>query len=227
MLNIKQRQMNLKFLNYYTMDIDNKEGKGTKSAYKAFQEDYGLTPDGLYGQKTDAKLIAVIKDIQKKIGTSADGVAGNNTIAKLKEYQKKNGLSADGICGKNTIAKLNAKTNLTWDNIKHFKKSEFTCKCGCGLNNIQLEVVKAADEIREYYGKPCIVNCGTRCTKHNKEVGGVTNSRHLIGKAIDLKVSGIDGGTLVNYTKQLVKQGKLRYTYRITTNGTAVHIDIK
>lgn len=30
----------------------------------------------------------------------------------------------------------------------------------------------------------------------------------------------IDGGTLAN-------QGKLRYTYRITSNGNAVHIDIK
>lgn len=227
MLNVRQRQMNLKFLNYYKKNIDGKEGTGTKEAYKAFQKDYDLTVDGIYGKNTDAKLIAVIKDIQKKIGVTADGVVGNNTIVKLKEYQKKNGLAVDGICGKNTIAKLNAKPSLSWNDIKHFKKSEFTCKCGCGLNNIQLEVVKVADEIREHYGKPCIVNCGTRCTKHNKEVGGVTNSRHLIGKAIDLKVSGIDGGTLLNYTKQLVKQGKLRYTYRITTNGTAVHIDIK
>lgn len=226
MLNIKQRQMNLKFLNYYKKEVDGKEGTGTKEAYKAFQKDYNLSVDGIYGKNTDNKLIAVIKEIQNKIGVTADGIAGNNTIAKLEEYQKKNRLSADGICGKNTIAKLNTKTNLTWDNIKHFKKSEFNCPC-CNKNNIELEVVKIADQIREYFGKPCIVNSGSRCTKHNKKVGGVTNSRHLIGKAIDLKVSGIDGGTLVNYTKQLVKQGKLRYTYRITANGTAVHIDIQ
>ena len=226
MLNIKQRQTNLKFLNYYKKDIDGIEGTGTKEAYRAFQKDYDLTADRIYGKNTDAKLITVIKEIQNKIGTSADGVAGNNTIEKLKEYQRKNGLAVDGICGKNTIAKLNAKPSLSWNDIKYFKKSDFNCPC-CNKNNIELEVVKIADEIREHFGKPCIVNSGTRCTKHNKEVGGVTNSRHLIGKAMDIKVSGIDGGTLVNYTKQLVKQGKLRYTYRITANGTAVHIDIQ
>lgn len=152
-------------------------------------------------------------------------MAGNNTVAKLKEYQKKNGLAVDGICGKNTIAKLNAKPSLTWDDIKHFKKSEFACKCGCGLNNINLEVVKVADKIRDYYEKPCIVNSGSRCVKHNKKVGGVSNSRHLQGKAIDIYVQGVSGQALLAYTKQLVAQGLLRYTYLIA--GNAVHIDIK
>ena len=91
----------------------------------------------------------------------------------------------------------------------------------------QEKILKIADEIREHFGKPAIVNSGTRCSKHNKAVGGVTNSRHLTGKAIDLYVRGVDGGTLVNYTKQLVNQGKLRYTYRISANGNAVHIDIQ
>lgn len=223
MLNIKQRQMNLKFLNFYKGNIDEIEGTGTKQAYKDFQKEYELAVDGIYGTKTDAKLIEVIKEIQTKIGATADGIAGEKTIAKCKEYQNANGLTADGICGKKTRAKLN---ELTWNDIKYFKKEEFTCKCGCGLNNIQLKVVQVADEIREHFGKPAIVNSGTRCAKHNKEIGGVENSRHLVGKAIDLYVQGIDGGTLLNYTEQLVSQGKLRYTYRISENGNAVHIDI-
>ena len=196
---------------------------GTKEAYKKFQKEYGLTVDGIYGIKTDAKLIAVIKDIQAKIGTAVDGVAGNNTIAKCKEYQSKNGLAVDGICGINTRAKLNSN-GLSWNNIKHFKQSEFTCKCGCGLNNMNLKVVQIADQIREHFGRPCIVNSGSRCTSHNKKVGGVANSRHLSGKAIDLYVEGVSGNTLLSYTKQLVNQGKLRYTYLI--GGNAVHIDI-
>ena len=223
MLNIKQRQMNLKFLNFYYKNIDGIEGAGTKEAYKKFQKEYGLTVDGIYGIKTDAKLIAVIKDIQAKIGTAVDGVAGNNTIAKCKEYQSKNGLAVDGICGINTRAKLNSN-GLSWNNIKHFKQSEFTCKCGCGLNNMNLKVVQIADQIREHFGRPCIVNSGSRCTSHNKKVGGVANSRHLSGKAIDLYVEGVSGNTLLSYTKQLVNQGKLRYTYLI--GGNAVHIDI-
>ena len=223
MLNVKQRQMNLKFLNFYYKNIDGIEGTGTKEAYKKFQKEYGLAVDGIYGKNTDTKLISVIKDIQTKIGTNPDGVAGDNTIAKCKEYQSKNGLAPDGICGANTRAKLNSN-GLSWDNIKHFKKSEFTCKCGCGLNNMNLKVVEIADQIREHFGKPCIVNSGCRCTSHNKKVGGVANSRHLQGKAIDLYVQGVSGNTLLSYTKQLVNQGKLRYTYLI--GGNAVHIDV-
>ncbi|MCI9063291.1 MAG: hypothetical protein HFJ17_01625 [Clostridia bacterium] len=199
MLNIKQRQMNLKYLGYYSKNIDEIEGSGTKQAYRDFQRAYGLVVDGIYGQKTNAKLIEVIKSEQRRLGVKADGVAGEITT--------------------------NARNNqLSWNNIKHFKQSEFTCKCGCGLNNMDLKVVKIADEIREHFGQPCIVNSGTRCIKHNKKVGGVSNSRHLTGKAVDLYVKNVSGSTLLAYTKELVKQDKLRYTYLI--GGNAVHIDI-
>ena len=61
MLNIKQRQMNLKFLNYYRKNVDGIEGAGTKEAYKAFQKEYGLSVDGIYGDKTNSKLIEIFK----------------------------------------------------------------------------------------------------------------------------------------------------------------------
>lgn len=224
MLNITQRQINLKFLGFYKGQVDGIEGKQTKQAYVDFQRAFKLTVDGIYGAKTDSLLTETIKSIQSKIGANTDGIAGNETINKCKEYQKANGLAVDGICGAKTRAKLN-ESSLSWDNIKYFKKSEFDCPC-CGKNNINLSVVKIADEIREHFGKKGHVNSGTRCEKHNKEVKGETNSRHLVGKAIDIWIEGISGGTLLSYTKQLVSQGKLRYTYRISSNGNAVHIDI-
>lgn len=200
MLNIKQRQMNLKFLGFYSKNIDGIEGNGTKQAYRDFQKAYGLVVDGIFGVKTNVKLIETIKAEQMKLGVKVDGVAGEITT--------------------------NARNNqLNWNNIKYFKQSEFTCKCGCGLNNMDLKVVKIADEIRMHFGQACIVNSGTRCTSHNKKVGGVSNSRHLTGKAVDLYVKNISVTTLLAYTKELVKQGKLRYTYLIA--GNAVHIDIK
>lgn len=199
MLNIKQQQMNLKYLGFYNGKIDGIKGKNTILGIKAFQKAYGLVIDGIYGTKTNAKMIEVIKAEQARLGVTQDGVAGNITI-KARDNQ------------------------LSWNNIKHFKQNEFNCKCGCGLNNMDLKVVKIADEIREHFGQPCIVNSGTRCTSHNKKVGGVSNSRHLRGKAIDIYVKNVSGNTLLAYTKELVKQGKLRYTYLIA--GNAVHIDI-
>lgn len=199
MLNIKQQQMNLKYLGFYNGKIDGIKGKNTILGIKAFQKAYGLVIDGIYGTKTNAKMIEVIKAEQARLGVTQDGVAGNITI-KARDNQ------------------------LSWNNIKHFKQNEFNCKCGCGLNNMDLKVVKIADEIREHFGQPCIVNSGTRCTNHNKKVGGVSNSRHLKGKAIDIYVKNVSGNTLLAYTKELVKQDKLRYTYLIA--GNAVHIDI-
>lgn len=48
-----------------------------------------------------------VKQLQKKLGITTDGIFGNNTLKAVKEFQKKNNLVADGIVGKNTNAILN------------------------------------------------------------------------------------------------------------------------
>ena len=48
----------------------------------------------------------ITKLLQEKLGISADGIFGANTIAAVISYQKANGLSADGIVGPNTWKKL-------------------------------------------------------------------------------------------------------------------------
>lgn len=202
-MTMKRLQMNLKFLGYYDGEIDGIKRSKTLEAIKKFQRDHNLIVDGIAGQKTIDCIRAIIVDIQTDLGVTVDGVAGTETIT---AYNNKN------------------NTN-NWDNIEYFKKDEFTCKCGCGLNNMNLKVVKIADEVRKHFGKPAIVTSGTRCKKHNIEVGGVTNSRHLEGKAIDMYVQGIDGGELLKYLQTLVNAGELRYTYRIN-NGNACHFDI-
>ena len=227
MLTIKQRQNNLKFLNYYGGAIDGLEGQGTKNAYKSFQRDNGLVANGVYGVNTDNKLISVIKDIQSKLGTSSDGIVGSNTIEKCKQYQRNNGLVADGICGANTRAKLNS-CSLTWDNIPHFKKSEMNCPC-CGLNNTDLHLMQKLEQIREHFGgKSAIITSGCRCKKHNASLSGsASNSKHLYGKAADIYIKGVSTSNLLNYTKSLVKNGTLRYTYTNSKNmNGVVHVDI-
>lgn len=197
-------QMNLKFLGLYQGPIDGIKGIQTINAIKKFQETNNLKVDGIAGQQTIDKVREIITNIQTKIGVTADGVAGLKTIdAYFRNCNKE-----------------------TWEDIKHFKKSEFTCKCGCGLNNIQLEVVKIADEVREHFGNPAIVTSGTRCTKHNAEVGGVANSRHLAGKAIDMYVQNVSWNDLLEYLRELEQKGKIRYCYHIN-NSDCCHFDIK
>lgn len=47
------------------------------------------------------------------------------------------------------------------------------------------------DKIREYLGVPIKVNSGYRCEELNKLVGGVPNSYHVLGLAVDGVPQGI------------------------------------
>lgn len=203
-MTMKRLQMNLKYLGYYDGKIDGIKGEKTLNAIKQFQAYNGLAVDGIAGQKTIDCIRAIIVADQQKFGVTVDGVAGEETTKARNNYNENN-------------------TN-SWNNIRYFKQSEFDCP-DCGLNNMNLTVVKIADKVREHFGSPAIVTSGTRCQKHNKEVGGVSNSRHLQGKAIDMYVKGVNGGDLLAYLQTLVNSGELRYTYRIN-NVNACHFDI-
>ena len=69
---------------------------------------------------------------------------------------------------------------------RNFHRSEFACKCGCGFDDINLRLVEFCQEIRDRSGEPLKINSGCRCVIHNKSVGGVYNSYHLRGFAVDI-----------------------------------------
>ena len=86
---------------------------------------------------------------------------------------------------------------------------------------MQEAVVKIADAARAHFGKPAHVVSGLRCQKWNAHEGGVANSQHMYGEAIDLRVDGVDSETLRQF---VASQPDHRYSYRI--NSTNVHFDI-
>lgn len=229
MLSIKQRQLNLRtYYGCYMGAIDGIEGKGTKDAYRTFQRMVGIPADGIYGNQTENALLTNIKAIQIKLNNfcyelGIDGLVGNATTNAIKDFQSENGLAVDGIVGNATMNKLN-ETPSHYE-CKYFKDSEFACPC-CGLNLQKDGIKKIADEIREHFGSPAIITSGTRCVKHNKEVGGVDGSFHTTGNAIDIVVQGKSGSEVLAYCQQIVAQGRARYTYGGTIQmGNATHID--
>jgi len=80
--------------------------------------------------------------------------------------------------------------NEEWKDIKYFKSREFVCP-HCGIEDMNLNLVQSIDAIRGITGIPITIPSGYRCEIHNKEVGGVKNSFHLIGKAIDITIKEI------------------------------------
>ena len=82
--------------------------------------------------------------------------------------------------------------------MRFFKEKELSCRC-CGQlpplirGNIEALVENVLDPLRERYGKPIIVNSGYRCAKHNKAVGGASNSQHMVGEAADITAGSPEG----------------------------------
>lgn len=158
-MTIKQIQHLLAYLGYDPGDCDGAMGRNTQAAVRRFQADYGLTADGDPGAATQKMLIGA--------------VAG--TAVKVEKPE-----SSDA-----------PKTVTFWDDIKYFTREEFRCQCGGRYCNgfpaePAEETVRMADEIRRRAGVPLTVNSGLRCKLHNAEVGGVSNSLHTTGQAVDL-----------------------------------------
>lgn len=187
----KQKQCLLCYLGYYVGKIDGNFGTLSKTATKAFQKDYGLTVDGIFGNATEKKILSVI---------------------------------ATGESPKTTI-KETTGTGDFWDEIKYFKRSEFACKCGkCGGYPVEPKekLIRVADQVRENLGGKATVSSGIRCATHNANVGGVSNSRHLSGKAMDFSVAG---KTAAQVLAEVNKHKEIRYAYAI--DSKYVHMDIQ
>lgn len=60
------------------------------------------------------------------------------------------------------------------------------------INNLQYGVSMILDPLRRKLQKPVIVTSGYRCEALNRAVGGVPNSWHTRGNAVDIKVKSED-----------------------------------
>ena len=69
---------------------------------------------------------------------------------------------------------------------KNFKKSEFTCKCGCGETVISDDLLYMLDKAREFAKKPFKINSGYRCKNHPESKKNPTSS-HIKGLAVDIE----------------------------------------
>ena len=157
-MTIRQIQLLLDYLGYSPGAADGISGKNTQAAVAKFQADYGLTADGDPGAMTQKMLIGAIAGTAEKVAQSEAPVT---------------------------------KAGTFWDEIEYFTRAEFRCQCGgkyCDGYPAEPaeETVRMADEIRRRAGVPLSVNSGLRCQRHNAAVGGVANSLHRTGQAVDL-----------------------------------------
>ena len=85
----------------------------------------------------------------------------------------------------------------------HFSRSEMACKCGCGFDTCDAELLRILEEIRSHFDRPITINSACRCKSHNARVGGSDNSQHLYGRAADIVVAGVDPALVAELADQM------------------------
>jgi hypothetical protein len=77
-----------------------------------------------------------------------------------------------------------------------FSPEELACR-GTGNLMIDPRAMDKLQALRTKLGKPMIVNSGYRSPKHNKAVGGASNSMHMQGIAFDVRMDNHDPETYI------------------------------
>jgi len=77
----------------------------------------------------------------------------------------------------------------------NFNLREFQCKC-CQCVKIHSELVRKLQRLRKSIKSSIIVTSGYRCERHNREVGGAVDSKHLYGLAADIMCNDISKNEL-------------------------------
>jgi zinc D-Ala-D-Ala carboxypeptidase len=105
--------------------------------------------------------------------------------------------------------------------VKHFDEKEFSCGCGCGMgfDDMDEKFCSKLDLSRAISKTAYRLNSSIRCEEHNKDVGGLADSSHLIGHAADIKADTASLRFKVIYG--LIKAG---FT-RIGIYKTFIHVD--
>lgn len=113
---------------------------------------------------------------------------------------------------------------------RNFKLSEFECKSGAIMpDTVLMEVKKLANQlqiIRDFIQQPIYINSGYRCKEHNAKIGGVKNSKHILGQAADMRVDNVSPADLYEAIENLIKFNHI-FEGGLGVYQTFTHYDIK
>lgn len=204
-MTVKQKQHLLAYLGYYVGNIDGVWGTLSKTATLAFQKDFGaIAVDGIAGKETEKALKHAVA-----YGMPAKQATSDKT-------------SDDSNATDEESSEVVAEGYLT----KHFKRSEFKCKCGKYCDGYPTEpseeLLQVLEKIREHFDAPVSVNSGVRCKQHNANVGGASKSQHMYGTAADIKVKGVTPKAVADYAETLLPN-----TGGIGRYPTFTHVDVR
>ena len=113
---------------------------------------------------------------------------------------------------------------------RNFYREEFDSRDGSVMPfKIQENIVDLAQNlqvVRDYINTPLTINSGYRSPQHNENIGGVSNSYHVLGMAADITVKNYSPKRLARLLKRLIKKGLISKGGVGLYNGF-VHYDIR
>ena len=104
----------------------------------------------------------------------------------------------------------------------NFSRKEFACKCGCGFDVVDAELVEVLQGVRSYFMEPVIITGPNRCAAHNHSIGGAVNSQHVLGKAADFRVAGVSADQVADYLERTYPD-----RYGIGRYDGRTHVDVR
>lgn len=88
------------------------------------------------------------------------------------------------------------------------------------INNLKKLCEEVLQPIRDKYGHAITVTSGYRSAELNNIIGGVANSQHLTGEAVDIKCAATSKAQLFNIIKDMINNGEITVGQLIWEYGT-------
>ena len=110
----------------------------------------------------------------------------------------------------------------------HISRHEVACKCGCGFDTADIQLVNVLEacishfEVKAGKRMSLHINSWNRCSSYNRTIGGVVSSMHTISKAVDFWISGASPSAVYRYLDQ-----KYPNMYGIGQYNGRTHLDIR
>lgn len=105
---------------------------------------------------------------------------------------------------------------------KNFAPHEM-CSSDTKAIRLYIPFMDALQRVRDDFGRPMNITSGYRTPAHNKRVGGVKNSQHVLGRASDIALARLrDGPLLERLADEHGMKGIGRYPSR-----RFIHMDMR
>lgn len=88
---------------------------------------------------------------------------------------------------------------------KYFSIEELKCPCGCNQLGMNAYYMQKIVKVREDLGVPMNITSGYRCKTYNQRIGGVPNSAHTKGRALDISIVGMEEADQVRLLELAIK----------------------